>query len=62
MTTMTIKEIQDRVNNIEKILQQHHQAKEDEVGRLSVSTLNLIQEKMTELVEKMEEISNEHTN
>jgi len=59
---MEVKEIQDRVNNMEKILQQHHQAKEDEVGRLSVPTLNLIQEKMTELVEKMEEISNEHTN
>ena len=59
---MEVKEIQDRVNNMEKILQQHHQTKEDEVGRLSVPTLNLIQEKMTELVEKMEEISNEHTN
>ena len=51
---------QELLDSMEKTLAQHHESKGDQVGRLTEPTLLLLQEKMEQLVQKMEEIKNDN--
>ena len=56
MSVMTIED-KELLDSMEKTLAQHNESKEDEVGRLTEPTLLLLQDKMQQLVQKMEEIN-----